>query len=66
MGHNLVVVVLGTEDSIERGRVSELLAKYALQAFHAGIEETETGAVPQNLPTHAEAAVDRILRTARR
>jgi D-alanyl-D-alanine carboxypeptidase len=66
MGHNLVVVVLGTEDSIERGRVSELLAKYALQAFHAGIEETETGEVPQNLPTHAEAAVDRILRTARR
>ena len=66
MGLNLVVVVLGTEDSIERGRVSELLAKYALQAFHAGIEETETGEVPQNLPTHAEAAVDRILRTARR
>ncbi|MDE7205711.1 MAG: D-alanyl-D-alanine carboxypeptidase [Lachnospiraceae bacterium] len=64
MEHDLVVVVLGTEDSIERGRVSELLAKYALQAFHAGIKETETGAAPQNLPTHAEAAVDWILRTA--
>ncbi len=67
MAHDLVVVVLGTEDSIERGRVSELLAKFALQAFRSGTGETETGTetVPENLPTHAEAAVDWILRKAR-
>ena len=65
MQHDLVVIVFGTEDSIERGRVSELLAKYALQAFQTGIEETENETVPKNLPTHAEAAVDWILRTAR-
>ena len=65
MQHDLVVIVLGTEDSIERGRVSELLAKYALQVFDKGIEETEAETAPQNLPTHAEAAVDWILRTAR-
>ncbi|MCM1539714.1 MAG: D-alanyl-D-alanine carboxypeptidase [Blautia sp.] len=66
--HDLVVVVLGTEDNIERGRVSGLLARYALQAFYAGVEGSETGAdaqTPGNLPTHAEAAVDWILRTAR-
>ncbi|MDE7267908.1 MAG: serine hydrolase [Lachnospiraceae bacterium] len=63
--HDLVVIVLGTEDSIERGRVSELLAKYALQIFHEGVEEAQTEAAPKNLPTHAEAAVDWILRTAR-
>lgn len=66
--HDLVVVVLGAEDSVERGRVSGLLARYALQAFRTGTggqgaapEET-----PGNLPVHAEAAVDRILRTAGR
>jgi len=63
--HDLVVIVLGTEDSIERGRVSELLAKYALQVFDTEIEETNTNEAPKNLPTHAEAAVDWILRTAR-
>lgn len=62
MAHDLVVVVLGTEDSIERGRVSELLAKYALQVFDTGGKETETGQAPRNLPTNAEAAVDWILR----
>ena len=66
--HDLVVVVLGAEDSVERGRVSGLLARYALQAFRTGTggqgaapEET-----PGSLPVHAEAAVDRILRTAGR
>ena len=63
--HDLVVIVLGTEDSIERGRVSELLAKYALQAFYTGIEGTEAETVPKKLPTNAESAVDWILRTAR-
>lgn len=66
--HDLVVVVLGTEDSTERGRVSGLLARYALQAFQEGAEESENGA-PQpseNLPIHAEAAVDWILKTARK
>lgn len=63
--HDLVVIVLGTEDSIERGRVSELLAKYALQTFHIGVEETQAETASKNLPTHAEAAVDWILRTAR-
>ena len=66
--HDLVVVVLGTEDSIERGRVSGLLARYALNAFYTGIEEAEnreTGQTSENLPIHAEAAVDWILRTAR-
>ncbi len=64
--HDLVVVVLGAEDSIERGRVSGLLARYALQAFHAGAEgqEDAPGVTPGSLPVHAEAAVDRILRTA--
>lgn len=67
--HDLVVVVLGTEDSIERGRVSGLLARYALQVFNTGIEEAveeESDRASDNLPTHAEAAVDRILRTARK
>ena len=66
--HDLAVIVLGTEDSIERGRVSALLARYALQTFCDSAPEAgspETGTVPANMPTHAEAAVDRILRTAR-
>ena len=69
MEHDLVVIVLGTEDSIERGRVSELLARYALNAFDTGREKPESGAVAQtseNLPIHAEAAVDWIIRTARK
>lgn len=63
--HDLAVIVLGTEDSIERGRVSGLLARYALNAFYTGIEETETGTsgTEENLPIHAEAAVDRIIQT---
>lgn len=66
MAHDLAVIVLGTEDSIERGRVSELLARYALNAFYTGLEKTESGepGVSVNLPVHAEAAVDRIIRTA--
>lgn len=67
MEHDLVVVVLGTEDSAERGRVSGLLALYARQAFY-GEAETEGGAAehgPETLPVHAEAAVERVLRTAR-
>lgn len=81
--HDLVVIVLGTEDSIERGRVSALLARYALGAFQertspgpgstgaedSGTEKPGAGVSPQtpgNLPTHAEAAVDWILRTARK
>lgn len=69
MEHDLVVIVLGTEDSIERGRVSGLLAKYALQTFYTGVEDSEIGTsaqTPQNLPTHAEAAVDCIIRTAKK
>lgn len=67
MEHDLAVIVLGTEDSVERGRVSALLARYALSAFYTGIEKPETGTPAQttdNLPTRAEAAVDWILRTA--
>ncbi len=64
--HDLVVVVLGTEDSIERGRVSGLLARYALQAFSVGAEQSDAVAVPRNLPRNAEAAVDWILRSARK
>lgn len=67
--HDLVVVVLGTEDSIERGRVSGLLARYALQAFESGVEEPDPGTpgrTQEELPTHAEAAVQRIIRTARK
>ena len=66
MEHDLVVVVLGTEDSIERGRVSGLLARYALHAFETGTWE-EAGAGEQtdgNLPVNAETAVERILQTA--
>lgn len=66
MAHDLVVVVLGTEDSIERGRVSGLLARYALQAFSLGVEQTDATAPPENLPRNAEAAVDWILRAARK
>lgn len=69
MEHDLVVIVLGTEDSIERGRVSGLLAKYALQVFYTGVEDSEIGTsaqTPQNLPTHAEAAVECIIRTAKK
>lgn len=67
--HDLVVIVLGTEDSVERGRVSELLARYALQTFYTGIDIFGDGTSAQtseNLPIHAEAAVDWILRTARK
>lgn len=67
--HDLVVIVLGSEDSIERGRVSGLLARYALNVFDMGIEQTESGTVsefPGNLPVHAEAAVAWIIRTARK
>lgn len=69
MEHDLIVVVFGTEDSIERGRVSGLLARYALHAFYDGIEAEEPGAsnqTPENLPVHAEAAVDWILRTTKK
>lgn len=69
MEHDLVVIVLGTEDSIERGRVSGLLARYALHAFYTGGEKPEIGTsvqTPENLPTHAEAAVQWILRTAKK
>ena len=67
MEHDLVVIVLGAEDSIERARVSGLLAEYALQTFYANPQGAETGTsggISGNLPTHAEAAVDWILRTA--
>ncbi|MCM1325904.1 MAG: serine hydrolase [Bacteroidales bacterium] len=66
--HDLVVVVFGTEDSIERGRVSGVLARYALHAFYEGREEPEDEKAAQtvkNLPTHAEAAVERVIRTAK-
>ena len=66
MEHDLVVIVLGTEDSIERGRVSGLLAKYALEVFYTGADKTESTVQPQDMPTCAEAVVDRILRTARK
>lgn len=62
--HDLVVVVLGTEDSIERGRVSGLLARYALQTFSFGTEEPDSETVPENLPKNAEAAVNWILQAA--
>lgn len=67
MEHDLVVIVLGTEDSIERGRISGLLARYALHAFYTGEGKAEAGSSARpsgNLPTHAEAAVDLIIRTA--
>ncbi|MDE7285915.1 MAG: D-alanyl-D-alanine carboxypeptidase, partial [Lachnospiraceae bacterium] len=66
--HDLVVIVLGTENSIERGRISGLLARFALHTFYTDIEETgdgEFGGTFGNLPIHAEAAVDWILRTAK-
>ena len=66
--HDLVVIVLGAEDSVERTRVSELLARYALQAFETGAGGTEPGAevrTPENLPVQAEAAVQWVIRTAR-
>lgn len=65
MEHDLVVIVLGAEDSIERGRVSGLMATYALQAFDIGMEESEA-AVSGSMPIHAEAAVDRVIQTAKR
>ena len=69
MKHDLVVVVLGTEDSIERGRVSGLLARYALNTFYIGADEAEVGAaaeIPENLPIHAEVAVDWVLQNAQK
>lgn len=75
MEHDLTVIVLGTEDSIERGRVSGLLARYALNTFYERIDTGNTGSgetvdgetpqAPGRRPMHAEAAVDRILRTAK-
>ena len=66
MEHDLAVIVLGTEDSVERGRVSGLLAKYALEVFYTGDDKTEITVQSQDMPIHAEAVVDRILRTARK
>lgn len=69
MAHDLVVIVFGSEDSIERGRVSGLLARYALNVFYMDMENMEFEAssqAPGNLPIHAEAAVDWIIRTARK
>ncbi len=69
MEHDLVVVVFGTEDSIERGRVSGVLARYALHAFYEGREETEAGTSTQikgSLPTHAETAVAAVIKTAKK
>ena len=66
MEHDLVVIVLGTEDSVERGRVSGLLAKYALEVFRAGADKTGITSQPQDMPVHAEAVVDCILRTAKK
>ncbi len=68
MQHDLIVVVLGTEDSMERGRVSGLLARYALQAFYGDGETSGAGTAGQDgtapgLPVHAEAAVGRIIRS---
>ena len=66
--HDLAVIVLGTEDSIERGRVSGLLARYTLNTFYTGMEDagTKTDEAPDNPPIHAEAAVEQIVRTARK
>lgn len=66
--HDLAVIVLGTEDSAERGRVSGLLAKYALQVFHAGADKPEAGTTvqSQDKPMRAETVVDCILRTAKK
>lgn len=68
MEHDLVVVVLGSEDSIERGRVSGMLSRYALHVFRADNMETESGMPAQtseNLPIQAEAAVDCVIQKAR-
>lgn len=67
--HDLVVIVFGMEDSMERGRVSGLLARYALQAFREGGQESAAAddvQTVQDLPVHAEAAVGRIIRSAMR
>jgi len=68
MEHKLVVVVLGTENSTERGRVSGLLAKYALETFYNGQEDLENGELraSEKLPTHAEAVVACILQRAKK
>ncbi len=65
--HDLIVVVFGAEDSIERGRVSGILARYALHTFYEDQEDPESGSsaqVVRPLPVHAGAAVDRIVRSA--
>ena len=64
--HDMVVVVLGTEDSIERGRVSGVLARYAMHLFDTETGETDDMGETGKLPIHAEAAVDQIIRTARK
>ena len=69
MEHDLIVVVLGTEDSMERGRVSELLARYALQAFSEGggaSAAADAEGTVRDLPVHAEAAVELVIRGALR
>ena len=64
--HDMVVVVFGTEDSIERGRVSGLLARYAMQIFDTKAEIIDGTGETGNLPIHAEAAINQIIRTARK
>lgn len=67
LDHDLIVIVLGTENSVTRGRVSGVLARYALNVFYTGSDKTENGSDvgAADLPVHAGAAVDWILRTAR-
>lgn len=67
MEHDLVVVVLGSEDSIERGRVSGLLSRYALNVFQTDWNRAESAPEQalENLPIQAEAAVDCVIQTAR-
>lgn len=62
---DLVVVVFGAEDTIERGRVTGLLAAYARNVLQNGMGD-EPGVEKEQaiLPVHAEAAVDFILRAA--
>ena len=66
--HDLIVVVFGSEDSMERGRISGLLAKYAMQSFYEGTEPPESEAqdpAAKSLPVHAEAAVGYVIRSAK-
>lgn len=71
--HHLVIVLLGAEGAPDRGRVSELLARYGKSCLYGsmpedsqGIKEEMLPLSPEVIPSNAEDVVRLMLNLARR